>query len=550
MNESNTHHRHAQPATILHNENTRMNTAESWHHRHAQSATILHNENTRMNTAQSWLSKEISLQDVESKITNGLSIYIGSTGSTPEAILDAVVGGYRLADIQIIQLIPGGNLPHLQEHIDRFRTSSFFSFSKTQFYRAAPTDTRESLADYTPISISAIPRLLQEGKLPVDVAIIKVTKPHKGFCSLGLGVECTRDFVEHAKLVIAEVTSHMPWTEGHTKIASSQIDWWVSHDEPLKTTIQLWPDFVNAPYHSQAIQDGIGKNLIQLIVDGATLKFGWSPITRSVYPYLQERQNLGLHTDVYDEDMFRLQQAGVINNTQKTIDTGRTIVSQAHGSQQLYDYLDRNPAIEFHSASYINDPQVMGRIRNLVCITGALKVDLTGQVATDSIAHNFYGGIWSTDESMRGARFSPGGKPIVALSSRSLKGRSNILFALPSGTGVSISRSDVEYIVTEYGIAYLYGKPIRERCLALIGIAHPDFRQQLLCEAKKFHYISESQPGNSFKAKYPREFECIHETRKGKRVFLRPIKAKWMRMFFAAFSINFRITVSILDIFG
>jgi acyl-CoA hydrolase/RimJ/RimL family protein N-acetyltransferase len=471
----------------------------------------------------SWESKELTLKEVPSKIRSGSHVYIGSAASTAEAILSAIVDTWQLRDVQIIQMLPGGNLPHLQENIDRFRTYSFFSFTKTAFYKA---EHREGLADYIPISISAIPRLLQEGKLTVDVAIIKVTKPHKGFCSLGLGVECTRDFIKHAKTVIAQVTSHMPWTEGHSKISTQQIDWWVRNDdEPLKTTRELWPDFMNSPYYSQDILDGIGKNLVKEINDGATLKFGWSPVTHAVFPFLHSRKNLGLHTDILVEELFKLQEAGVITNTEKTIDTGRTVVSQAHGSQELYEFVDRNPAIEFQPSSYINDHKVMSRIDNLVTIVGALKVDLTGQVATDSIAHKFYGGVWSVDDSIRGARFSKGGKPIVALPSKSLQGRSNIVFALPSGTGVSVTRSDVEYVVTEYGTAYLYGKSIRERCLALIDIAHPDYRHELLEQAKQHHYISESQPGNSVKSTYPQEFECVHTTRKGQKVFVRPIKA-------------------------
>jgi len=472
-----------------------------------------------------WDSKEITLDQVPEKIANGSHVYIGSTASTAEAILGAIVDSWKLRDIQIIQMIPGGNLPHLQENVDRFRTSSFFSFTTTAFYKTEET-AREGLADYTPVSISAIPRLLEEGKLTVDVAVIKVTKPHKGFCSLGLGVECTRDFIKQAKTVIAEVTSHMPWTEGHSKISVNEIDWWILHDEPLKTTEELWPEFVHHSHsYPQEVLNGIGKNLVKEIADGATLKFGLSPISYSVFPYLHLRKNLGLHTDVLTEPLFRLQQDGVITNTNKSIDTGTTVVSQAHGSQELYDFLDRNPAIEFQPSSYVNDHQVMGRIKNLVAIVGALKVDLTGQVATDSIAHKFYGGVWSVDDTIRGARFSKGGKPIVALPSKSLQGRSNIVFALPPGTGVSITRSDVELVVTEYGTAHLYGKPIRERCLALIEIAHPDCRQELLAEAKNRHYISESQPGYSFKSKYPEEFECVHTTRNGKAVFVRPIKA-------------------------
>jgi GNAT superfamily N-acetyltransferase len=241
---------------------------------------------------------------------------------------------------------------------------------------------------------------------------------------------------------------------------------------------------------------------------------------------LEQLHDLGLHTDVLTETLFRLHQLdGVITNIHKTIDTGRSVVSQAHGSQDLYEFIDRNPVIEFQPSSYVCDTQVLAKIDHLVAIVGALKVDLTGQVATDSIAHNFYGGVWSDDESIRGARFSKGGKPIVVLPSKSLHGRSNILSALPPGTGVSITRSDVEYVITEYGTASLYGKSIRERCLALIDIAHPDFRSELLGQAKASHYISSSQPGKSFGSVYPAELEEEWKTKTGKQVIVRPIKA-------------------------
>ena len=195
--------------------------------------------------ADSWASKEIKLDEVASKITNGSSIYIGSTASTAEATLQALVNSRHLADIQILQMIPGGHLPHLQEHPDQFRTKSFFSFSKTIFYQpstssesAADPSQTESLADYTPMSVSSIPRLLRENKLHVDVAIIKVTPPHRGFVSLGLGVEFTHEFVRHVRTVIAEVTHHMPWTEGPSKIAIDEIDYWIRCDQqPLHTLL-------------------------------------------------------------------------------------------------------------------------------------------------------------------------------------------------------------------------------------------------------------------------------------------------------------------------
>ena len=400
-----------------------------------------------------WEAKEITLEDVPENIPNGSTVYIGSCSSTPEAVLNALVNHWKSTDIQILQMIPGGNLPHMRENIDRFRTSSFFSLSKTMYMGLEPAKhttkssskrMMEGLADYRPMSYASVPRLLKENIVSVDVAVIKVTPPHKGYVSLGCGVEHTLSFIRHARVVVAEVNLHMPWTEGHSKLRVEEIDYWVRHDEPLLTTGQLWPDLLkqhDMNQYPQHVMDVMGENLVKLIPDGATLKFGWSPLSYVVLPFLHRRQNLGLHTDVLVEDMFHLHESGVFNNSLKTLDTGRTVVSQAHGSAELYEYLDRNPAIEFRSSDYVNDPLTLGKIDHLIAIEGALKIDMTGQVATDSIAHKFYGGVASTSESVRGAHFSKGGFPIVVLPSKSLQGRSNLLFALPPGSGVTITRS-------------------------------------------------------------------------------------------------------------
>jgi acyl-CoA hydrolase len=327
-----------------------------------------------------WESKEIKLEDVPDKIPNGSNVYIGSCSSTPEAVLNALVEHWKSTDIQILQMIPGGNLPHMKENIDRFRTSSFFSLSKTMYLGLEKINTSkkmEGLADYRPMSYSSVPRLLKENIVSVDVAVIKVTPPHKGFVSLGCGVEHTMSFIRHAKVVVAEVNIHMPWTEGHSKLRVQDIDWWVQHDQPLLTTEQLWPDLLkdhDMNRYPQEVIDAIGENLVKLIPDGATLKFGWSPMSYVVLPFLHRRKNLGLHTDVLLEDMFRLHESGVFNNSLKTLDTGRAVVSQAHGSADLYEYLDRNPAIEFRSSDYVNDPLTLGKMDNLIVIEGALKV--------------------------------------------------------------------------------------------------------------------------------------------------------------------------------
>ena len=360
-----------------------------------------------------------------------------------------------------------------------------------------------------------------------------MTPPHKGFVSLGIGLEATHDFIRHSKLVIAEVNQHMPWTEGPSKIRTDEIDLWIPVHRPLLTTLELWPELVqqlnnqnnNSNYYPQEVLDKMARNVIREIPDRATIRLGVTPTVYHVIPFLKERKDLGLHTDLMNQALFELQEEGIITNRYKPIDTGRSVVSLAHGSADLYEFCNRNPAIEFHPSRYTCDPSTLRQIDNLVSIVGALKVDFTGQVSTDSIAHRFYGGVWSDEESIRGAKYSKGGKPIVMLPSKSLSGRSNIVFDMPPGTGISITRSDVEYVITDIGVAYLNGKSIRERCLAMIDVAHPDFRQELLEQAKANKYISRSQPGRFSVGCYPSSLESIHETRTGKKVLVRPIKA-------------------------
>jgi acyl-CoA hydrolase/GNAT superfamily N-acetyltransferase len=476
---------------------------------------------------KSWSSKQVTLNQVPEKVPNGSRIYIGSTAATAQASVGALVNDGRLVDIEFYLLIPGGDQPHLAETLDRFRTRTFYALGKPM-----TSSVNQGLADYMPSSISQLPRLLEEKLLELDIAIIKVSAPQNGYCSLGIGVDYTQEMIRHAKIVIAEVTTHMPWTCGGpcTQVSVNDIDWWVDHDEPLGSLEELFPFLVPSPVspnHSQQdVHDRIGKNLIHLIPHGGTLKFTlYQLASTSILPYLHERKDIGIHTDMIDDRFMPLIQNGTITNAKKEIDQGKSIVSHACGSKEFYKFLHNNPAVEFRSLEYVTNPQVMGQIKNFCAIMAGLKVDLSGQVAAESIGFQFYGGVGSTVESLRGAALSEGGKPIIALPSKSAKGYSNIVAALPPGTGVTVTRSEIEYVVTEYGTAYLFGKTIRERCLALINIAHPDFRHELLAVAKEFNYVQEAQPGLSFHSTYPEEWECLHQTKKGKDVFVRPIKA-------------------------
>jgi acyl-CoA hydrolase/RimJ/RimL family protein N-acetyltransferase len=474
---------------------------------------------SRYNKKPDWQAKQIELADVAKKIPNGSNITIGSTSATAHATLAAIVENKSLVDINILQFIVGGEQPHLEEHQNRFRTTTNFAFDK------ALQKIRQGIADYVPVSASSVNRLFVERLVPVDIAIIKVTPPDKqGMCSLGMGVDFTRESIMAATVVIAEVSEYMPWTNGDSLIHTNDIDWWISHSAPLLTTEQLFPQ-LNKSALSDSVLVKIAENVIKEVPDGATLKFDLNIAVNQLVPFLKDKKNLGLHTDLLTVELLQLIKSGVINNTKKNIQRGKTVVSHATGGKALFRYIHRNQKVEFHSLYRINRIDQIAQLDNLIAIVGGLKVDLSGQVAVDSVGSRFYSGVGSSDDSIRGAAYSKGGKPIVVIPSTSVNGNSNILFALPRGTGVTITRQDVHYVITEYGTAFLFGKSIRERCLALIDIAHPDCRKNLLDQAKHSFYIHSEQSGDSYISAYPKILECTHRTKQDKEVFIRPIKA-------------------------
>ncbi|XOV81205.1 MAG: GNAT family N-acetyltransferase [Aestuariibacter sp.] len=467
-----------------------------------------------------WQNKQISFDQVSEKIPDGSRIYIGSTSATAHATLNALVNGDRqIRDINILQFIPGGELPHLEEHTSRIRTTAFFAYGQ------AARKIREGIADYLPVSTGRIHRLIKEKRLPIEVAIIKTTPPdNSGYLNLGTGVDFSNEAIEAADIVIAEVCEHMPWTKGSSLVHSSQITWWTENHSAIPTTEELFP-WLGEWQTDKAIMEKIAENIIFEIPDGATIKMDATALINDLVPYLSRRKNLGLHTDILTDQLLSLIKSGVITNANKNVNTGKSIVCHAYGSKDLYEYVNRNADIEFQPAYLVNRLDRLAHNNNLISVVSGLKVDLSGQVAVDSVGNRFYAGIGSSDDSIKAAGYSHGGKPIVALPSQSIKGNSNILLALPEGTGVVITRYDVHYVITEYGTAFLFGKTIRERCLALIKIAHPRFRESLLQQAKEKFLIHPQQPGHSFKSEYPKRFECHHQTTKDKRIFVRPIQA-------------------------
>lgn len=475
---------------------------------------------SRRQSESDWQNKRLSFEQVAEKIPNGSDVYIGSTAATEYQTIQSVVNSKQaLRDIHILQFIPGGELPHLDAESANIRTTAFYPFGKTA------QKVEQGIADYSPISSAKLHRLINEKHIKIDVAIVKLTPPKKqGYCSLGIGVDFSLEAIKNATLVIAEINHHMPWTTGQSLVHRDQIDWWTEHHAPLPTADQLFPGFSDwkLPTH---IISAIAENVMFEIPDGATLKFDMTALTNDLAPYLSQRQDLGLHTDVLSDQLMELHKSGVINNRRKNINQGKTLVAHAFGSQVLYDYVDQNPDIEFHPSYRVNRIDKVAEQENLVAIISGLKVDLSGQVAIDSVGKRFYAGVGSVDDTIRGAGYSRNGKPIIAMPSISSKGNSNIVFDLPQGTGVIITRLDVHYVITEYGTAFLLGKSLRERCLALIAIAHPKFREQLLQQAKSSFLIHSQQPGHSFRSDYPKQWESLHQGKHPQPVLVRPIKA-------------------------
>jgi len=461
-----------------------------------------------------WESKKVRLNDAIGTIPSGSHVYISNGATTPYILVEEMVElRYELVDMEIIQFINIGSAPYLDDTHSRFRTRTFFVDEKVY------PSLKEGQSDYTPIAVSAIPQLVANRQIRIDVALIKVTPPNdQGMCNLGVGVDLTKEMIEHASLVIAEVSPEMPWTHGNSQIESEMIHYWIESEEPL-----ISPDI---EISSDEILNQIGQHLAAEIPDGATLRIGLGEISNAVLPFLKEKQHLGLHTEILTDGLMELIQEGVIDNTKKAFHEGKSIVTHGIGSPALYQFVDQNPTIEFHPLSYTNQWEIIGANHQLISIAAAYEIDLTGQVCAESRGHEFLGGFGGTLDFIRGAQRSPGGKSFMALRSTSLDEKSsNIVFALKPGAGVVVTRAEIDYVATEYGIAHLHGKNIRERCLALIEIAHPHFRDSLLNAAKHSHYISEKQPGYSFQHRYPSEWESSFDTKQGHPVLARPVKA-------------------------
>jgi len=457
--------------------------------------------------------KLTTAEDALSGIKPGDHIFVGSACATPRTLIRALeMMNKNLADVELFHfLTDGAVLPANDNNREKLKHRVFF----------VGTDMREpvkqGVADYVPISIAQVPLMLDNGGIPVDVALIQTTPPDKhGFVSLGVSVDIAMSAVKNAKIVIAEINPNMPRTMGETNIPVDMIDHMVS----VETDVI---EYLHPPVDEIAEQ--IARYVARIIDNGSTLQVGLGQIPNEMLKYLSNRRDLGIHSDVITEPIVDLVEKGVITGNAKSIHKGKIVCSYCMGSRHLYDFIDNNPMFSFYPIDYVCSPAVVSNNAKFISVSQAFAVDLTGQVCTDQFEGEFYGGVSTQSDFSRGAARSPGGKAIICLSSTSEAGKtSRIRPLLKKGEGVTIPRSEVHYIITEYGSAYLFGKTIRERALSLIEIAHPDFRQELLDEAKQLGYIRQDQVLRS-KGAYPTGEDREVVLKNNEKVLIRPARA-------------------------
>lgn len=401
-------------------------------------------------------------------VQSGQRVFVQGSAQTPTCLLRELARqAPRLRDVELVFISVYGDI-----QVDKPELSESFLINSLFVSASIREDVREGRADYVPVFLSEIPNLFTQGILPIDVALVQVSPPDKhGYCSLGLSVDISRSAVNTAKYVIAQVNPNVPRTHGDGLIHCSRLSALVECNDPL----------YEARFSENASPEDrrIGEYVASLIEDRSTLQMGIGTIPDAVCESLTGHKDLGIHTEMCSDGILDLFERDIVNNRYKKIHPNKAVVGFALGTRRLYDYVDDNPAFQFLTINYVNDPHVIRRNNRMVAINSAIEIDITGQVCSDSIGTYQYSGVGGQMDFMRGASLSEGGKPIIALPSRTAKGVPRIVPFLRQGAGVVTTRAHVHYIVTEYGIAYLYGKNLRQRAKALINIAHPDDREAL-----------------------------------------------------------------------
>ncbi len=447
-------------------------------------------------------------------IKPGNNIFIGTGCGQPRHLVSSLVEhSSHIYDAHIVQLLTMGGAPYAEASFrERFKMNCFFVADNVR-------DTlNKGIGDYTPIFLSEIPAEFESGRIPVDVALISVTPPDaNGLCSLGVSVDIVKAAVANAKYVIAQANSRMPRTFGDSFVHVNNIDVLVPYDEDIIE--------IPVPEMDETLRR-IGENTARLVEDGSCIECGIGRIPQALAEFLRDKRDLGIHTEMFSDWIIDLIECGAITCAKKKLNHGKVVASFCMGSKKLYDYINNNPFFEFYPTEYVNDPQVISQHEKMVGINVGLEVDLTGQVCADSLGYQFYSGIGGQVDFIRGSARSRGGKAIIALPSTAKNGQvSRIVSHLTEGAGVVTTRGDVHYVVTEYGVAYLHAKSIRQRVMDLINIAHPKFRKQLMQEAKACNYIYADQIElDGEMTVYPAELEKSETLKDGTQISFRPIK--------------------------
>jgi len=417
--------------------------------------------------------KIVKAEEAVSVIKSGDRVFIHSVAAAPSILIEAMTArAPELRNVEIIHLHTEGSAPYTDEQYkDNFFHNALFVGGNVR------KAVNEGRGDYIPIFLSETPILFRKGILPLDVALITVSPPDKhGFCTLGTSVDVSRAAVQTAKIVIAMINPHMPRTHGDGLIHTNSIHYAVHGSIPL---------LEYSPGIPTDLEMTIGRYAASLIEDGATLQMGIGSIPNAVLAALTSHKNLGIHTEMFSDGVMELVNSGVINGEAKRIHPGKIVASFVMGTKALYDFIDDNPQVAMLDVAYVNDTAVIRRNPRVVAINSAIEIDITGQVCADSIGTYHYSGVGGQMDFIRGASLSEGGKPIIALPSATNKGVSRITPFLKEGAGVVTTRAHMHYVITEYGIADLYGKNLRQRARLLIDIAHPDHREKLEREAFK-----------------------------------------------------------------
>ncbi len=430
----------------------------------------------------SWMDmyrqKVTTAEEAVQRVQSHQRIYIGGGSGVPQQLIKALMNrADELENVEIIHILHFGEAPYVDEKYQKsFRHNALFIGPNVR------KAVQEGHADFTPIFLSEIPRLFRLGILPIDIAFVQLSPPDEhGFCSFGTEVGTTKPAAENAKMVIAEVNRQMPRSHGDSFIHVRDLDMIVEVDYPLPEAPQG---------KATEVHKRIGEIIAEMIPDGATLQMGIGSIPDSILANLHNHRDLGVHTELFSDGVVQLVEEGVITGAKKTLHPGKVVAGFLFGSQRLYRFIEDNPIIEMHPTDYVNDPFIIAQHDNMISINSALEVDLTGQVCADSIGPKFFSGVGGQLDFVRGATQSKGGRPIIALPATAKGGTvSRIVPMLKPGAGVTTTRNDVHCIVTEYGVAELYGKSIRQRARALINIAAPEFREELERKAKELNYL-------------------------------------------------------------